>query len=229
MNEADTCRKNDVPKLQVAGSDKRPHAINEQRTFSHYLKCAERAGLAWPLAAEWHDAALERALLPPPPSVPAETRGLPDFATAHCELKPKGVTLYLLWEEYKAAYPDVFQYSWLCHRYRVFAKKVDLVMGQSHRAGETTFVDYAGQTVGIADPTMGETRQARYSRLPTDTPRSAQNASGVAHTPLPLAPNRPDYAGHGPCNRFISPSSAPLYTTTAGPATSREPSSRNHR
>ena len=34
MNEADTCRKYVVPKLQAAGWDERPHAINEQRTFT---------------------------------------------------------------------------------------------------------------------------------------------------------------------------------------------------
>ena len=34
MNEADTCRKHVVPKLQAAGWDDRPHAINEQRTFT---------------------------------------------------------------------------------------------------------------------------------------------------------------------------------------------------
>ncbi len=34
MNDADTCRKLVVPKLQAAGWDDRPHAINEQRTFT---------------------------------------------------------------------------------------------------------------------------------------------------------------------------------------------------
>ena len=88
---------------------------------------------------------MERALFPPPPSLPAESRGLPDFATVHRELKRKSVTLFLLWEEYKAAHPDGFHYSWFCQHYRAFAKQVDLVMRQTHRAGETTFVDYAGK------------------------------------------------------------------------------------
>ena len=34
MNEADTCRKYVVPRLQAAGWDDRPPAINEQRTFT---------------------------------------------------------------------------------------------------------------------------------------------------------------------------------------------------
>ena len=121
------------------------------------------SGPVWPgrWRAEWDDAALERALFPPPPSLPAESRGLPDFATVHRELKRKSVTLFLLWEEYKAAHPYGFHYSWFCQHYRAFAKKVDLVMRQSHRAGETTFVDYAGQTVGIVERATGEVRQAQ--------------------------------------------------------------------
>ena len=135
-------------RLAAAGRSQREIAqvIGTARsTVSDYLKRAERAGLAWPLAAQWDDAALERALFPPPPSLPAESRGLPDFATVHRELKRKSVTLFLLWEEYKAAHPDGFHYSWFCQHYRAFAKQVDLVMRQTHRAGETTFVDYAGK------------------------------------------------------------------------------------
>ena len=151
-------------RLAAAGRSQREIAqvIGTARsTVSDYLKRAERAGLVWPLAAQWDDAALERALFPPPPSLPAESRGLPDFATVHRELKRKSVTLFLLWEEYKAAHPDGFHYSWFCQHYRAFAKQVDLVMRQTHRAGETTFVDYAGQTVGIVERATGEVRQAQ--------------------------------------------------------------------
>ncbi len=130
-------------------------------TVSDYLTRARRAGVAWPEAAGWDDAALERALFPPPPKLPAESRGWPDFAWVHRELKRKSVTLFLLWEEYKAAHPDGFGYSWFCQHYRAFAGQVDVVMRQTHRAGETMFVDYAGQTVGIVDRATGEIRQAQ--------------------------------------------------------------------
>ncbi len=36
-----------------------------------------------------------------------------------------------------------------------------MVLRQEHRAGEKTFVDYAGQTVPVTDPRTGEVRQAR--------------------------------------------------------------------
>ena len=130
-------------------------------TVSGYLKRARRAGVAWPEAAEWDDAVLERALFPPPPDVAVESRGWPDFAWVHRELKRKGVTLFLLWEEYKAAHPEGFGYSWFCQHYRTFAGKVDVVMRQTHQVGEATFVDYAGHTVGVVDRATGEEHHAQ--------------------------------------------------------------------
>lgn len=152
--------------LRLAAADRSQreiaHAIGVARsTIADYLKRAERAGLRWPAAAELDDGMLERALFPPPPAVPTESRPWPDFGLVHREIKRKGVTLFLLWEEYKAAHPDGFQYSWFCEHYRAFASKVDVVMRQTHRAGEKTFVDYAGQTVGVVDRTTGEVREAQ--------------------------------------------------------------------
>ena len=154
----------DLLRLSASGRSRREIALAigaARSTVSDYLKRAERAGLSWPEAAAWDDAALERALFPPPPDVPAETRGMPDFVHVHRELKRKGVTLFLLWEEYKAAHPKGFGYSWFCEHYRAFAGKVDVVMRQTHRAGEATFVDYAGHTVGVVDRETGEERQAQ--------------------------------------------------------------------
>jgi transposase len=62
----------------------------------------------------------------------------------HHELKHKGVTLFLLWQEYKSTTPEGFQYSRFCQGYRAWTGKLDLVMRQSHRVGEKLFVDYAG-------------------------------------------------------------------------------------
>ncbi|MGA8259025.1 MAG: hypothetical protein WB783_02310 [Arenicellales bacterium] len=36
--------------------------------------------------------------------------------------------LFLLWEEYEAAYPNGFQYSWFPKHYRRWAGRLDLVM-----------------------------------------------------------------------------------------------------
>ncbi|EPN08004.1 ISPsy14, transposase, partial [Pseudomonas syringae pv. actinidiae ICMP 9855] len=82
------------------------------------------------------------------------------FNTAGESRRP-GVTLALLWQEYRLAHPQGFQYSWFCEHYRLWAAKVDVVMRQEHRAGEKLFVDYAGQTAPIIDRSTGEIRQAQ--------------------------------------------------------------------
>ncbi|KAI3479615.1 hypothetical protein L1887_58342 [Cichorium endivia] len=86
---------------------------------------------------------------------------MPDWSWAHAELRCPGVTLALLWQEYRLAHPQGFQYSWFCEHYRLWAAKVDVVMRQEHRAGEKLFVDYAGQTAPIIDRQTGEIRQAQ--------------------------------------------------------------------
>ena len=91
-------------------------------TVSDYAGRARAAGLSWPLPEGLDDAALEAALFPPlPPSrVP---RPEPDWERVHRELaRHKGVTLQLLWLEYREAHPDGYQYSRFCDRYRLVAR-----------------------------------------------------------------------------------------------------------
>ena len=105
-------------------------------TVTAYLRRAEAAGLSWPLAAELDDGALERLLFPLSPALPDSARGVPDWSAVHRELKCPGVTLQLLWHEYRQTHPQGYQYTWFCRHYRAWAGKLDLVMRQAHRAGE---------------------------------------------------------------------------------------------
>jgi len=130
-------------------------------TVAEYGKRAEAAGLSWPLPVDLDDAELERKLFPPAVAIPAGQRAVPDWSVVNQEFKRQGVTLQLLWDEYKAANPDGFQYSWFCDSYRRWLGKVDVVMRQTHRAGEKLFVDYAGQTVPVIDPKTGEVLDAQ--------------------------------------------------------------------
>ncbi|MEP7273534.1 MAG: IS21 family transposase [Acidobacteriota bacterium] len=126
---------------------------------AEYLRRAQAAGLGWPLPGEMDDAAIEALLFQDKPE-PSEQQK-PDFAAMHQELQSrKDVTLQLLWTEYKETYPHGYQYSQFCELYRKWAKKLDLVLRQPHRAGEKLFVDYAGQKVGVTDRLTGEVRQA---------------------------------------------------------------------
>ncbi len=151
-------------------------------SVANYLARFHRAGLSWPLAEDLTDAELERKLFPPPPPRRlAKRRGVPDWAQVHRDLKRpakdggpggdgmperdaprrKGMTLYLLWEEYKEQSPYGYEYSWFCHHYRKWLGKQDLVMRQEHRGGEKLFVDYSGMTVPVIDRATGELHQAQ--------------------------------------------------------------------
>src|SRR5919201_372534 len=123
---------------------------------AEYVRRAQAAGLSWPLPATCDVGALERLLFPSPLARSPATHVVPDWAIVHHELKRKGVTLFLLWQEYKAATPDGMPYSWFCHTYRAWASKLDLVMRQTHRAGEKLFVDYAGQSIPVVNRQSGE-------------------------------------------------------------------------
>ncbi len=130
-------------------------------TVSEYLGRAVAGGLEWPLPPDLSDGALEQRLFPPPPHSRTPGRPEPSWAEVHRELRRKGVTLGLLWQEYKSADPEGFQYSWFCEQYRGWAKRCDLSMRQEHRAGEKLFVDYAGQSADVIDPDTGEVHPAQ--------------------------------------------------------------------
>ena len=79
-----------------------------------YLKRAVEAGIGWPLVPLLDDAALEARLFRTAGG-PAAGHAVPDFARIHKELKRKGVTLQLLWEEYSAAHTGgAYRYSQFC-------------------------------------------------------------------------------------------------------------------
>jgi hypothetical protein len=64
-------------------------------------------GITWPVPAALDDVALERKLFTPPfTSEPG--RPQPDWPQIHAELRKPGVTLLLLWEEYRAGQPDEY-------------------------------------------------------------------------------------------------------------------------
>jgi transposase len=127
-----------------------------------YQAAAQHAGLSWPLPEALDDDALANRLSSKSAeSVPA-AHVAPDFVSIHEQLKEKGVTRLLLWEEYRAAHPDEsYSYSQFCFHYQQWQSRLKLVMRQTHRAGEKLFVDYAGPTVPIVNPITGEIREAQ--------------------------------------------------------------------
>ena len=132
---------------QVALSLAIPHT-----TVADYVRRARDAGItSWPLSAELiDDDALEARLFGPPASSPS-LRPEPDFEMMKRELARKGMTLMLLWVEYREEHHDGYEYSQFCLLYRTWRKKLDVTMRQDHKAGEKMFVDFPGLTIPIYD------------------------------------------------------------------------------
>jgi transposase len=121
-------------------------------TVFDYLKRAAAAGLAaWPLPTEIDDQELERRLFVSagPPEI---TRPVPEWARVKNELRHKGVTLQLVWQEYLERHPGGYQYSQFCRLYHQWSRHLDVVLRGDHVAGQKMFVDFPGQTVPIYDP-----------------------------------------------------------------------------
>jgi transposase len=153
----------EVLRLRAAGHSERSIAQSlgvSHSTVRQYRQRAEAAGVGWPLPAELSESALEARLFPPAPPSSLE-RPLPQWSQIHRELKRKGVTLQLLWLEYKESTPEGLQYSQFCERYRQWRGRVDVVLRQEHKAGEKVFVDFAGATVPVVDRASGEIRDAQ--------------------------------------------------------------------
>lgn len=118
--------------------------------------------LDWPLPAELDDSQLARLFYPGADTRVSSRYQVPDWASVHQELKRKGMTKQLLWEEYTRQYPNrCYSYSQFCDRYTHWRGLQRRSMRQSHRAGEKCFVDYCGQTVPIICADTGEFRPAQ--------------------------------------------------------------------
>lgn len=124
-----------------------------------YIKQAKDAGLSYSQVENIDDSGLKRILKGDHEVNSNDNRPQPDWEYIHKELKKKGVTLQLLWEEYKEIHPDGYQSSQFYERYNRWKKKLNVSLRRNHKAGEKMFVDYAGQSVPIVNRYTGEIRK----------------------------------------------------------------------
>src|SRR5438876_8751423 len=126
-----------------------------------YLRRAAVIGITWPVPEGLDDAELERRLFTLPAFDEKPVRPLPDWSHVHKELKRRGVTLMLLWEEYRAEHADGYGYSRFCDLYGDWRRRITPTMRQTHVAGERLFVDWAGDAIAVFDPITGAEHGAR--------------------------------------------------------------------
>src|SRR5438270_12036524 len=108
-----------------------------------YLRRAAVVVITWPIPDDLDDTTLERKLFAPAGYVPPQDRPLPDWNLVHGELRRRGVTLALLWQEYRAGAADGYGYSRFCDLYGEWRCGLTATMRQTHAAGEKLVVDVA--------------------------------------------------------------------------------------
>lgn len=127
-------------------------------TAARYQRLVLARGLDWAAVAALSDDAL-KAILYPQHFQPTGRRVAPDWPTVQQEMQRKGVTLLLLWHEYKESHPeDGMSYQAFTRAYRRYRQMLGLVMRQEHKAGDKAFVDYSGQRLNIHDASTGAVR-----------------------------------------------------------------------
>ncbi|MGR3318858.1 MAG: IS21 family transposase [Candidatus Anammoxibacter sp.] len=126
-------------------------------TVSIYINRAKLMGIEdWPLPIHWDDLSLHKYFIQtkikPRTAIP-----LPDWGVFHPELKKKGVTKQLLWQEYVERNSDNhYSYPQMCRIYNEWLSRQQPSMRQTHKYGEKLFIDYCGPTIPIVNPETGE-------------------------------------------------------------------------
>jgi len=167
----------EVLRLTAAGLSQRQIAHNldlSNGVVAKYQAAAQRASLSWPLPAELDDEALAQRLwskTTDPADGQSNSRRPPlDFAYLHEQLKRKGVTRQLLWEEYRAEQPAGYSYTQFCFHYQEWKSRLKLVMRQTYRAGEKLFVDYCRPRCQSSTPSPVKCARRQLHRLRLNGP-----------------------------------------------------------
>ena len=151
----------DVLRLKLVGGQSHQEIATAlgiaKGSVTKYTGLAASAGLDWNAIEAMSEADLEHRLFG---ASLAANYARPDYGRMHQELRRKGVTLMLLWQEYSAQVGDehsvdsplkALRYSQFSENYRQFAKRLKRSMRQVHRAGEKMFIDYAGPTIALLE------------------------------------------------------------------------------
>jgi len=101
-------------------------------TVSGVIVKARSAGIGYP--AHMSNKELGSILYPPKAHGGKRSHAEPDMEYVHREMQKKGVTLTLLWEEYKTEHADGLMLTQFCDRYRAFRKSNDVYMRKIYKA-----------------------------------------------------------------------------------------------
>jgi len=122
-------------------------------TVKDILVRAQKTQINWLMVENLSDSEIEQRIYGEKKSTVA-ARPEPNMEYLDRELRRPGVNLMLLWHEYKLTYADGVQYTQFCERYRKWSGVRDVSLHIEHKAGEKMFVDWAGDTMKVIDPSI---------------------------------------------------------------------------
>lgn len=124
-------------------------------TVKKYRLIVRKKELDWDDIRKMDDRQIQEIFRKSIPKIP--TKRMPDWNHIHSQMLMPDVTLQLLWEEYCLDGPeDAYSYSAFAEYYRRYVVKLDISMRQTHKAGETVFVDFAGRKIAFQPPGVPE-------------------------------------------------------------------------
>lgn len=136
--------------------------IASKSAVSNYIARFKKSGLAIDEALEMKDSVLFARFYPELKQNHQQTeKPHPDWDYVHNELKKKGMTRQLLWEEHKEQHPEGYGYTQFKEYYNRFKQTLNPSMRQIHYAGDKLFVDFSGLTMPIHNAKTGEVHKAQ--------------------------------------------------------------------
>lgn len=82
------------------------------------------------------------------------------FPQIEKDLRKRGITRLILWQQYIQQYPDGYKLSQFKEHYRRWSQYGRPVMHIEHKAGDKMYIDFAGEKLPIVDEYTGEIRYA---------------------------------------------------------------------
>jgi transposase len=171
--------------------------LASKSAISNYTSSFKKSDLEIDEVLQMKDEALLTLFYPElKQSLPRSSKPHPDWNTIHNELKKKGMTRQLLWEEYKTDHPDGLGITQFKEHYARYAKTLNPSMRQIHYAGDKLFVDFSGLTMPIHNAKTGEIHKAQIFV-------SVLGASGYTFVHAVISQNTEDFiACHNEAFRF---------------------------
>jgi hypothetical protein len=129
-----------------------------------YVALAATAGLDWAQVQLLDESALQHLLV----GAPQRASGFvaPDYGRMHQEMRRKGMTLMLLWEEHATQHPGqmIHSYSQFCENYRRYAKTDPALISWSYVEQGTRTLLFGGKVTHKTKSRLGAGATTRPDR-----------------------------------------------------------------